>query len=471
MSRTRLTPEQEAEAKHLEAKISIAIAKEVADLARLLVSKDDKELFGTTEFQVRDLVLRMGAKAYSEHLRKKKRLQPIRHRLSRLWPKSRVPGLSSAQTLEHPRADLATACLLLLPPLRWPIPLGQDRGFDGQASDACGRGTGNSGRHDGREFSGSGRKIVAEDGGAASSESSVQRTSEAAGKRLRQVLQKHKVLGGPTPWDWHKNARGKTCAYVSIDATGVRQQASGGGKADGRMPYVAMVFNPVPDLPKGHPYRLPGSVRMQARYLSGLYTLEEMGELLRRQAGQVGMNRAEQWIGLTDGGNGLENFLKVNFPGPLEFGTNLELILDFWHAADSLLKLAKTLYPISEEERQGLMTTWCHFMKHEGGGRIVAELEKLILPARKPAVQAQYEETLGYLKNNIHRMDYPRYVANGWSIGSGAVESACKTVVGQRLKLGGMRWRENGTDEMCQMRALYRSESRQWELFWSRSIK
>jgi|ERR1700677_185290 len=72
MSLSRLTPEQEAEAKHLEAKISTAIAKEVADLARLLVSKGDKDLFGTTEFQVRELVLRIGAKAYSEHLREKK---------------------------------------------------------------------------------------------------------------------------------------------------------------------------------------------------------------------------------------------------------------------------------------------------------------------------------------------------------------------------------------------------------------
>ena len=186
------------------------------------------------------------------------------------------------------------------------------------------------------------------------------------------------------------------------------------------MPWVAMVFNSVPDLPAGHPYRLPAKVSMQARYLSELYTLEELGVLLRRQAGQVGMNSAEQWIGLSDGGNGLENFLKVNFPGPLAAGTELELILDFWHAADSLLKLAKTM---------------------------------------------------GYLKNNVHRMDYPRYLANGWSIGSGAMESACKTVVGQRLKLSGMRWGEKGTDDMCQLRALYRSEPKQWELFWARKTQ
>jgi hypothetical protein len=72
MSLPHLTPEQETEAKHLEAKINVAIAKEVADLARLLVGTGDTDLFGATEFQVRDLVLRIGAKAYCEHLREKK---------------------------------------------------------------------------------------------------------------------------------------------------------------------------------------------------------------------------------------------------------------------------------------------------------------------------------------------------------------------------------------------------------------
>jgi hypothetical protein len=302
------------------------------------------------------------------------------------------------------------------------------------------------------------------------STSTAQRTSEAAGRRLRELLQQQKVLGGPTPWTWHKDARGTRCAYVSIDATGVRQQGPGGKATDGRMPYVAMVFNPVPDLPVGHPHRLPAKATMQARYLAGLYTLEELGVLLRRQAGQVGMKHAEQWLGLSDGGNGLENFLKSNFPGPLEHGTALELILDFWHAADSLLKLAKTLHPSDEERRQALVTYWCHTMKHEGGRRLVEELENLQLPD-KPTAQAQHEETWGYLKNNVHRMDYPRYLANGWCIGSGAMESACKTVVGQRLKLSGMRWGEKGTDDMCQLRAIYRSEPKQWELFWARKTE
>jgi hypothetical protein len=70
--RHRLNEEQECEAKLLEARIRLAVDHEIADLARLLVSKSERELFGETEFQARDLVLRVAAKAFQEHLRQKK---------------------------------------------------------------------------------------------------------------------------------------------------------------------------------------------------------------------------------------------------------------------------------------------------------------------------------------------------------------------------------------------------------------
>ena len=72
MSKSHLTPEQEREAKALEVKIREALDREVTELAQLLVSKTDRDLFGKTEFEVRDLVLRLGAKAFQEHLQQKK---------------------------------------------------------------------------------------------------------------------------------------------------------------------------------------------------------------------------------------------------------------------------------------------------------------------------------------------------------------------------------------------------------------
>lgn len=306
-------------------------------------------------------------------------------------------------------------------------------------------------------------RVLPEMAGLHLAETTVQRTSEGVGTRIGDVWRGGRTLGFSRRWEWHKDARGRTSAYVSLDLTGVRQQAEDGSAAEGRMPYVAMVYNPVPELPADCPHRPPAGAVMQARYLSGLYDLEQLGLQLRKQAGQVGMDQAEVWIGLTDGGNGLEEFVRKNFP------RDPVLILDFWHAADHLTELAKLVHPDDEEARQALVTSWCHTMKHEGGRRIVEVLRDYPLPRQK-AVQGKHAEVVNYLNRNVHRMDYPRYVANGWRIGSGAVESACKTVVGQRLKQAGMRWRAYGTDSMCHLRALYRSEPSQWNAFWRRQV-
>ena len=51
---------------------------------------------------------------------------------------------------------------------------------------------------------------------------------------------------------------------------------------------------------------------------------------------------------------------------------------------------------------------------------------------------------LGYFRRNRQRMDYAEAAQRGLPIGSGVVEAACKTLVTERLKRSGMRWREAG---------------------------
>jgi hypothetical protein len=67
-----LSPELEAKAQELVARLRLEAESELLALARLLVSKEDRELFGDTEFQARDIVHRVGAKAYEAHLALKK---------------------------------------------------------------------------------------------------------------------------------------------------------------------------------------------------------------------------------------------------------------------------------------------------------------------------------------------------------------------------------------------------------------
>jgi hypothetical protein len=67
-----LRPELEAKAQELLARLRSEADSDLLTLARLLVSKEEHEIFGETEFQARDIVHRIGAKAYETHLALKK---------------------------------------------------------------------------------------------------------------------------------------------------------------------------------------------------------------------------------------------------------------------------------------------------------------------------------------------------------------------------------------------------------------
>jgi hypothetical protein len=290
------------------------------------------------------------------------------------------------------------------------------------------------------------------------SESTVQRTTEAAGERLGKLRQDGVVFGASGGWDWHGDATGQTCGYVSVDATGILMQGPDGAKADGRMVYVGMVYNPQPRAAAEDAIAKPCD---GVRYLAGLTTLDQLGAQLRRQAAQVGMDGIDQWIALSDAGNGLENFFDVYFPRAVK-------IVDFRHATEHLSPLAKLMPAAPKGE--SLLSAWCHQLKHEGGAALLAELEKLDRGPMDAATQAEHDQALTYFRNHVARMNYPEYLRRGWQIGSGSVESACKNVINQRLNMGGMRWGEAGGDALAHLRALFCSDADQWDAFWSLAV-
>jgi hypothetical protein len=97
------------------------------------------------------------------------------------------------------------------------------------------------------------------------------------------------------------------------------------------------------------------------------------------------------------------------------------------------------------------------------GAAVLQELEAMDLRGRSKSAREAHREHTQYFRNHQHRMDYPRYVKNGWQIGSGPIEAACKTVIAERLKCSGIRWGEDGADAVSHLRALWLSEPSQWE--------
>jgi hypothetical protein len=297
------------------------------------------------------------------------------------------------------------------------------------------------------------KRLLKRMSGICLAESTVQRVTEDAGQLLGEKLTARETFGPAASWTWQRDAEGKRCAYLGIDHTGVPQQALGGGRAEGRMAAVAMVFNARSEFEEQ-----PPKDPHQVRYLAGFYDLDELGAQWRRQAAQVGWDEAERQIALTDGAPCLENFIRKNAPLAVP-------ILDFYHVSEHLAELARSLHP-SEEAFEKVHSQWCHQLKHEGGAALLAMLHALDQSDWNAGQRECYRQQEQYLGNNVHRTDYPAYLARGWRIGSGPVEAACKLVVGQRLKGTGMRWRERGSDNLCHLRALFLSQPGQWESFW-----
>jgi hypothetical protein len=204
------------------------------------------------------------------------------------------------------------------------------------------------------------------------SESTVERTTEALGTALGERLAAGTVFGPSEPWAWPSDARGRTVGYVSLDATGVGIQGPTGTAADGRMVDVGLTFAVAA---AGRPGRL--------RALAGLGARADLGEQMRRQGAQVGLDAADDWVALTDGGAGLDEFMRVYFP-------RAALVLDFYHAAEHRSDLAKALSGAGEAAAGVPARRWCHQLKHEGGAAVLATLDAIDLRGRKADVRERH---------------------------------------------------------------------------------
>jgi hypothetical protein len=95
-------------------------------------------------------------------------------------------------------------------------------------------------------------------------------------------------------------------------------------------------------------------------------------------------------------------------------------------------------------------------------GQGAAEAEKVIRAlkhlANKHPQRKKLGTELGYFRKNKKRMRYAALKAQGFMIGSGVVEAACKTLVTQRLKQSGMRWSVDGAQAILTPRGWDQSD-------------
>ncbi len=80
------------------------------------------------------------------------------------------------------------------------------------------------------------------------------------------------------------------------------------------------------------------------------------------------------------------------------------------------------------------------------------------------SLAGERDKALAYFEHNAHRMHYQHFRDLGMFVGSGVVEAGCKSIIGQRLKLSGMRWTVRGATGIATLRC--QDASGRWDAIW-----
>lgn len=197
----------------------------------------------------------------------------------------------------------------------------------------------------------------------------------------------------------------------------------------------------------------------RARFLP----VDEVAWVLLLLAREIGYANAPLRAFIADGSHWLWRVAEQYFASAVQ-------ILDWYHLAEHVHKAANIVHGDASAEA----TQWSKQLKDElcqGHGTAALELVRAELAkVRSPAKREALQELQTYLENNLSRIDYPRYRELGLPIGSGQVEAQCKTLVGARCKLAGMRnWTYAGAEGLLRMRAAKHDGS--FNALWDRELR
>lgn len=194
----------------------------------------------------------------------------------------------------------------------------------------------------------------------------------------------------------------------------------------------------------------------ESRYVGRFDPSAHFGWHLWLEACRCGLREADEVIFLGDGAPWIRNERRKHF-GRATF------IIDWYHACEHLWDCAKALFgegthatALWVQERESWL--W------EGQTR---KLLNDLHEQKKRHRGRKREELIGlhrYIRDNEQEMRYDVFRAQGYAIGSGVVEGACKCVVGKRLKQSGMIWKRTGSSAILALRIVWLNKK--WEQLW-----
>ncbi len=156
-------------------------------------------------------------------------------------------------------------------------------------------------------------------------------------------------------------------------------------------------------------------------------------------------------IVLIDGMPALQKLVENNYTDI----KNYTIILDIIHVLEYLYIIAHLLFKESSPEAKNYVRKQLVKILKGKTNRVVGGMKQSITKKEiKGAKLKAINKVIRYLSNHEKIMKYDEYIKQGFPIGTGVVESSCKTLVKDRMEGSGKRWSLNGAEAMLKIRSI-----------------
>ena len=190
-------------------------------------------------------------------------------------------------------------------------------------------------------------------------------------------------------------------------------------------------------------------------YVAGREDADRFGERLWRTLQDRQIPPEKLGLIVADGAPWIWNLAALHYP-------QVPQLLDFYHAAEHLHATATAIWKGATAE-----SWWQRRLDQLREGRIETFFTSLRRLAQTPYTtdpETSPARLLQYFQDNRPRLRYRWARDQNLPIGSGAVESAARHIVQQRLKQSGMRWSDPGAQAVLNLRTCHRNGD--FEQYW-----
>jgi hypothetical protein len=190
-------------------------------------------------------------------------------------------------------------------------------------------------------------------------------------------------------------------------------------------------------------------------YYADVCEARTFGDLLWATGCQRHSQLAQELIFLGDGADWIWNLVREHYPEAIQ-------IVDWFHATGYIAPVAKAAFPTEAEQ-----TDWSRDVRTAlWRGDLSGVIQAFKAYTEHPDAGEAARKAITYFTNNRHRMRYPEYRAKGYQVGSGTIESGCKRIATQRLKVAGAIWNLDNAVKTAKARAALLSG--QWDAITAR---